>query len=187
MDTSKLSDAELLAEYNKRFPAQRKAYQPLQVFMDHYRRFVGPTLEIVAQRDEQFLVIARDPRDIGYAGTVHYPGGYLLIGETFQEAVERITRNELGATVQSWQFAGLVNDPYEEREDPYGRGVFHGHHLHIVLSVTLASEPQKGFFVNRDSLPPEFIPHQVSGLDMVARLQKGITLPGIVEEYVPVE
>ena len=187
MDPTLLTNAELLAEYNRRFPARLKAYQPLEVFMDHYRRFLGATIEVVVRRNERFLVIERDPTDVGYAGTVHYPGGYILIGETFQDAIERITRNELGATVESWQFAGLINNPYEEREDPYGRGIFKGHHLHIIMNVTLASEPTKGSFVDRDNLPPNFIPHQVSGLDLVAQLQDGIILPGIAEEYIPRE
>ena len=66
-------------------------------------------------------------------GAWHYPGGFLLLGETMEACAERVAKKELGASVRTVRPVGFFEDL---DGDP------RGHVIDLVLEAELESAPR---------------------------------------------
>lgn len=66
-------------------------------------------------------------------GAWHYPGAFLLLGETLEACAERIAQKELGSSVRTMRTAGFFEDL---DGDP------RGHVIDLVVEVDLTSPPR---------------------------------------------
>ncbi|RYG23009.1 NUDIX hydrolase [bacterium] len=93
---------------------------------------VAVCLQVRGPRGE-ILLAQRSPEMETMPGAWHYPGAFLLLGETLEACAERIARKELGASINAQRQVGFFEDL---DGDP------RGHVIDLVLEVELASPPQ---------------------------------------------
>jgi ADP-ribose pyrophosphatase YjhB (NUDIX family) len=171
----------LLAEVMRRVPPAIEAFYNVSmfVFLNLFRPAVTVEVFVFRDTDDGTQVLFRDRAgtDIGYAGTRHAPGSYLLLKESFARAIRRIVRREIGpgASVVQFYFAGALEDQHEER----------GHQIHMVFYVIVngVEETQTLHWYNVRDLPSNTVTHHRPMVQMALKVHRGLVDPSVVEEY----
>jgi 8-oxo-dGTP diphosphatase len=106
---------------------------PPDVFLETFKLVprVAVCLQVRGSRGEVLLSRRSETMET-MPGAWHYPGGFLLVGETLEACAERVARKELGASVRTLRPAGFFEDL---DGDP------RGHVIDLVMEVELNSDP----------------------------------------------
>jgi ADP-ribose pyrophosphatase YjhB (NUDIX family) len=175
----------LLAEVIRRIPPKVKAFYPLVMFnfLNLFRPAV--TIEVFIFRNmsngTEVLFRERGGIDVGWAGTVHAPGSFLLMKETIAEAIVRIVKREVGpqAVVHDTLSAGVLGDTHEER----------GHHVHLLFIATVTGVDESGsstiHWFPVDQLPENTVPQHRGMVEMAVSVYLGHIQASVVHEYTP--
>jgi ADP-ribose pyrophosphatase YjhB (NUDIX family) len=75
-------------------------------FKSIYSRVPRSCVEIIVQTNSGVLLTKRDIEPL--RGQWHIPGGTVLMGETIKQAIERISKEELGLTVEIKKMLGII-------------------------------------------------------------------------------
>ncbi len=86
-----------------------------------YRKVPRLTVEVVVKTKEGIVLTKRSIPP--YLGQYHIPGGTVHYGETLEEAVRRVAKDELGVEVKVEKLLGPIYYPSEEKERGYGWSV----------------------------------------------------------------
>ncbi len=65
----------------------------------------------VLLRNDLVLLARRSPRRKAYGGLWSFPGGHVEVGETFEEALTRESREEIGILPTRYMTLGSIADP----------------------------------------------------------------------------
>lgn len=104
---------------------------PLQEFLDTFKKAPRAALSLVVKTEKGLLLARRDVDPC--RGVWDVPGSFILRGETFDEVVRRVARDELGVGVRSHKVFGV----YENLGgDP------RGHVIDLIFSCELDGEPR---------------------------------------------
>jgi ADP-ribose pyrophosphatase YjhB (NUDIX family) len=82
---------------------------PYEEFISIYSKVPRLCFDMVIHSEEGILLSLRDI-DPG-KGLWHFPGGTMLMGETFEQVVRRITKEETGLSVTGMELAGTMEFP----------------------------------------------------------------------------
>lgn len=79
---------------------------PFKIFQEIYSKAPRVSVELVVKTPKGLLLTLRDIEP--FKGEWHIPGGTILFGESIEEALKRIAQDELGATILSHKFLGII-------------------------------------------------------------------------------
>jgi 8-oxo-dGTP diphosphatase len=108
------------------------------------------TIELLLENDGGEIFLIKRTK-FPFENHWHLPGGFLLKGETIQECIERIAKDEIGIEIGKGEFAGVFENV---NGDP------RGHIIHYVMKFKVSEIPtskDKAFF---KALPDPTIPYQ---------------------------
>lgn len=151
----KSSDLKAFKNFASQIPKMPK--MPLAVFETLFKMATLVTVEMaIADGKGGYLLTMRN--DKNFSGW-HFPGGFLGYKESFNGALQRIAKRELGIAVQDVRFIGPIN--YNHQEDP------RGHVVSLLFSGKANRKPLDGQYFERP--PKQFAPH----VPIIFKLLKG--------------
>lgn len=92
---------------------------PFDQFKKIYSRVPRLCVEVVLMRGKSLLLIRRTIPP--YKGQWHTPGGTVLKGESLEDTVRRVAKEELSAEVDVVKILGIIE--YKPHEDHYGQDI----------------------------------------------------------------
>jgi len=107
---------------------------PFEEFKKIYSKVPRLCIDLVINSDDGFLLTLRsiDPGK----GQWHLPGGTLLLGESIEEAIARISMEETGLEVGDPEQIGILE--FNEKENPFF------HTISLVFEVDIMSGTPRG-------------------------------------------
>ena len=122
-----------------------------------YGKAIRLTIEVIVQDERGILLTKRSI--VPYRGFWHTPGGTVYHGETVEEAVKRIAKNELGVDVKVGTLLGYVEYPGVFKETGFDWPVSLAFLVEVVGGEVQAKDQSSEvqFFT---TLPEKIIPEQ---------------------------
>lgn len=117
---------------------------PYKVFKSIYTKVPRLCVELVVRDKEGGVLLTL--RDIEpKKGFWHLPGGGVLFGETLQQAIKRVAKEELGAKVVKMRFLKIAE--YLRTDSTVGHSIALWYEVKIQGKITLDKQASKyGFF-----------------------------------------
>lgn len=122
---------------------------PFNEFVKIYSKVPRLCVDLLINSDDGFLLTLRDI-DPG-KGQWHLPGGTVLMGESIEDAIERIAMEETSLEVGDPQHIGILE--FNENENPFFHTVSMVFEVEIISGTPKGSEQGKQFRFFED--PPE--------------------------------
>lgn len=117
----------------------RKPFTP-EEFESVYSKVPRLTVGLVIPTQEGIVLTLRS--HYAWKDQWHIPGGTVLYKETLAEAIDRVGRDEIGASVKMGKLLGYIEYPSEEKQRGFGSSV---------SLVFLCTTEETAFSVNEDA------------------------------------
>lgn len=99
----------------KKWPLTKKEFEEV------YRKVPRLTVEVVVKTDKGIVLTKRSIPP--YLGQWHIPGGTVYLGETLEQAVKRVAKEELGVKVEMEKLLGYIEYPNEKKNGGFTQPV----------------------------------------------------------------
>ena len=140
---------------NKLMP--RKQPFPIEEFKSIYSRVPRICVDLIIKNEQGVLLTLRQAN--GWVGQWHLPGGTIYIGETVQDAIDRVADEELGIKLKVEKLLNFMEYLSEKKERGYGQSISLAF-LCTPLSSDIKIDNQVGKYGFFKTLPDKTIEEQ---------------------------
>lgn len=96
----------------------RKRPFTYEEFKSIYSRVPRLTVDLIIKSGESVLLTLRESD--GWEGQWHFPGGTVYLGQSIEDTIHRIAKEELGSEIAKFQFVGYIEYLSEKEKRGYG-------------------------------------------------------------------
>lgn len=135
----------------------RKQPFPIEEFKSIYSRVPRICVDLIIKNEQGVLLTLRQAN--GWEGQWHLPGGTIYIGETVQDAIDRVAEEELGIKLKVEKLLNFMEYLSEKKERGYGQSISLAF-LCTPLSSDIKIDNQVGKYGFFKTLPDKTIEEQ---------------------------
>ncbi len=130
---------------------------PFEEFTSIYSKVPRLCVDLMVQKDSGILLIKREIQPS--LGKWHFPGGTVLLGETLEDSIQRIAKEELNIEVEIEKLLGYM-EFFKDRPGSFGNEAY-GQTVSLGFLVKYKSGEVKGGFQGKEIRTFDKIPENM--------------------------